>query len=412
MKRLFLIALLILMAGGSLGLMMARDPGYVLIAWHQTSIEMSLWLALMLMLCGIVLGSVAMGLLGVLLTLGQRLRDFLQRRRERRGLNRLAEGYRLLLEGRYRSAERHLLVAALHSPAPLSAWLAAAEAAQHRQDISRRDDYLRQAELHVPEARSAIQMRRAELLQTSGQWEQAALVLDDLLQQNSRHRRALALLSQLYVEHDRHDRLSALMPQLLALRLRGDATLATAQRNATLALMRDIASRRRVMYDNSEQWQGAITQLWSKLPRAVRRDSLMLAGYCRELMRTGAQTLAEQLLRAPLKKSLEPALLDMYGRVRADEPVKQLAFAEQLLRNASERNPHLLCMLARVCQQNRQWLRARQFFEAAFELDQAPTTAAELVRLCTSMGEHHKAQHYVIQGLSSLASDLPDLPLP
>lgn len=56
MKRFFMILLILLLAGAWLGQLMVQDPGYVLLAYRQTTIETSLWvLALMAILAFAVL---------------------------------------------------------------------------------------------------------------------------------------------------------------------------------------------------------------------------------------------------------------------------------------------------------------------------------------------------------------------
>ncbi len=58
MRFLTLIVLLVLLVGAGLGTLINVDPGYVLLAWGDTSIEMSIWVLLL----GIVLVFVAMSL--------------------------------------------------------------------------------------------------------------------------------------------------------------------------------------------------------------------------------------------------------------------------------------------------------------------------------------------------------------
>ena len=46
MRFLLLVILLVLLGGAGLGTLINVDPGYVLLAWGDTSIEMSLWVLL------------------------------------------------------------------------------------------------------------------------------------------------------------------------------------------------------------------------------------------------------------------------------------------------------------------------------------------------------------------------------
>ena len=57
-----LAALLFLVLGGVLGWLFLADNGYVLIAWQQTSVEMSLVLAVILLIVAAVLSVIALEL--------------------------------------------------------------------------------------------------------------------------------------------------------------------------------------------------------------------------------------------------------------------------------------------------------------------------------------------------------------
>ena len=53
---LFLVLLALMLLGGGLGWLFLNDPGYVLVAWQQTSVELSLSLAFLLLLLAAVAG--------------------------------------------------------------------------------------------------------------------------------------------------------------------------------------------------------------------------------------------------------------------------------------------------------------------------------------------------------------------
>ena len=50
MRRLFLLSLVVLLSGVGLVALIESDPGYVLISYGLTTIEMSIWVALILLL--------------------------------------------------------------------------------------------------------------------------------------------------------------------------------------------------------------------------------------------------------------------------------------------------------------------------------------------------------------------------
>ena len=50
MRRLLIYLSFCLLAGASLVTLMDRDPGYVLLAWHEWQLETSIWLAMLFLL--------------------------------------------------------------------------------------------------------------------------------------------------------------------------------------------------------------------------------------------------------------------------------------------------------------------------------------------------------------------------
>ena len=76
MKKLFVLLLVILAAGAWIGQLMVQDPGYVLIAFNQTTIETSLWVMLVIGVVGFLLAHWLLNILTNAMMPVQRLRNW------------------------------------------------------------------------------------------------------------------------------------------------------------------------------------------------------------------------------------------------------------------------------------------------------------------------------------------------
>lgn len=198
MKLALLVLVAALVLGGVVGVLMARDPGYVLLAYQDVAVETSLWFALAL------LAAVFAGLyllIRLLVRLGRSpgsLQGWQQRRRAVAARAQTDRGLLLLAEGRFQEARKLLAGAAHRVDEPLVNYLYAARAAQELGDVQGRDDLLRAAHESQPQERFVVGLTQAELQHAAGQWEQCLATLLQLRPQASHNARVLVLLADCY----------------------------------------------------------------------------------------------------------------------------------------------------------------------------------------------------------------------
>ncbi len=143
----------------------------------------------------------------------------------------------------------------------------------------------------------------------------------------------------------------------------------------------------------------------------MKGNPQIIAAYIDGLVMAGAEPRAEQALREALGRQWDQALVERYGRVKGEQPEKQLALAERWLK-AHPQDAVLLRTVARLALRNRLWGRAHQALLVSLELQPDPQTAAELARLEVAMGEITPGIGRYRQALSLLIPALPELPLP
>lgn len=406
MKRWLLIAFLCLLAGATLGQLMYHDPGYVLVAYHRQSLELSLWLAALLWGGSLLLLVFALDLFWRLLNLPGGFGRWRSGRRLRQSLDAFSKGTLLLERGDWRRAEKLLFSAAKLSPAPLPAWLACARAAQLQQAYDRADKYLLLAE--EGEGRLAIGLARGRLLLESGDWEAASARLEALAERFPDEPEVIRLRVQALVRLGRWGELAELMPRLQKRGLKTDTVAWVVERRANEEILNHIALAG--TRANRAYVETRLGGYFEALSRRLRQDPAIVAAYVQGLLRLGADDRAEVLLRKELSREWQDELVALYGRTRSTRPDEALAFIRQL---AAQRPVHAGLLLAqgRLQLQNRDWTGARESFEASLQLQRTPEVLAELSRLLTRL-EEAAAPRYVQEGLALLSRDLPDLPLP
>lgn len=405
MKQGLLLTLILLGLGAVLGLWLLNDPGYVLVSWGLTSIEMSLWVGLVLWLLSLLGAMVVVDLLVRLLGFNGWWSRWARQRDLQRSARALQDGTVAFEKGEWRRAERFFFVAARQSSQPLPAWLAAARAALRGGALDRAEQFLVLAEERGN--RLAVGLARARLLLAAGRWEQAAVLLARLQDRFRKDDSVLRLRVDALVRLQRWGELAELLPQLRRSKQQDERFAALEKRacREVLGWLGQAASRADRAYT-----VGRLRSYWEALPRHLRQDEELRVAYAEQLIRIGAEDEAEALLAELLDKDWSQPAIEAYGRARSTRPDAALARA----RGWEEKHPHnpvLLLALGRLCLQNRQWREARHYLEAALVLHKSPEAYAELVRLLARLAPE-EAQRVVVASVETGAARLPDLPLP
>lgn len=384
--RLLLIGLATLLLTGLAAQWVVREPGYVLIAYGRTSVELSLVLFVVLSVLAFALLYIALRALVRTWQLPrelERLRATRRRERARRGLTR---GLIELAEGRWAQGERLLVRSAKRSQTPLLNYLAAARAAQMQRAYARRDEYLRRAIESDPQADVAVGLTQAELQLAHRQFEHSLATLNHLKQLAPRHSYADRLLARLYRRLEDWEPLFELLPGLRRAEVLEAAELEELEQAAACGLLARADSRQRV------------EEIWKALPRRSRERPALVAAHARALVRLKDTEPAEALLRAALNRAWDEDLAEAYGHIPHSDPSRPLAQAEAWLKEHG-RSPALLLTLGRLCRQARLWGKARIYLESSLGLRPRPETYRELGELLEEMGHAEQAQECYRKGL-------------
>jgi len=401
MSKLLKIWLVVLL-GAVIGVLVARDNGYVLLSLGVYSVEMSL--ALLLLLVAVLFVGVYFLVRTLVRTrrLPGDIRDWRQRRGAHKAQEAMTRGLLEMSEGNWQSAEKRLARFADRSETPLLNYLAAARAAQLQGAHQRRDAYIRLAHEHMPSANVAVGLTQAELQMADHQLEQALTTLRHLRSVAPRHTYVLRLLRRLYEQLGDWEHLSELIPELRRRKVGSVEELRELEVKTHRALL-DNASLSRDERDLGRTWAG--------VPKPLRDDPRMVGDYAGYLHERQLDEDAEKLLRDALKQGWNADLIELYGLLDCPKPGRHLARLEKFLKDYPE-DPTLLLTLGRMSMRAQLWGKARAYLEAAITNNGPIDSYRELARLLEHMGEEEAALQLYRRALTSEEEDKNAIPLP
>lgn len=393
MKRALIGLATALVLGGVFGVLMARDPGYVLVSYQRMALETSLWFALLVLVLAYLAFRLLVGLWHRVGSGRGSLVSWNQRRRDRAARDQTVRGLLLMAEGRWAEARKLLEGSARRVEAPLINYLNAARAAHETGDERGRDELLRAAHESTPGSRFAVGLNQAEFQRDQGQWELCLATLLQLHRQAPRHAQVMRMLVDCYRHLEDWQAILELLGALQKHKVLDDAGLKALQREAWLGRLR------------SER--DSPKKLWAGVPRDLRSDAELVAAFALAMADAGEGAQAESVLRSAIDHTWSSPLVRLYGTLITEDPGPQLVVAEGWLKERPN-DPDLLLALGRISLMNRQWAKAREYLEASLRLRRSAEAQSELGRLCAALGETERGSELLAQSLDGL----PALPMP
>ncbi len=410
MKKLFIFLLIFLVAGAWLGQMMVQDPGYVLLAYKQTTVETSLWVLLLLLIVAFALGHWLLNLISGLRLPGNKVRSWNSRRNQRLSQRKSLKGMVALSEGNWWKAQRYLSQAAERSELPAINYLAAARAAHEQGDNSGTDALLNKARAATPQAEVAIGLTQAQFQLERGQLEPCLANLINLRRQAPKNTQVLRLLQQVYLRLEDWLALIQLLPELKRQHVLNEEQLAELEQQCHLQRLQQSLTTLPSEADEQEQLR-VLSRSWQAVPQHLLRDPALVRRYSELMRQIGAEAEAEQVLQGLIKRKWDSTLVEVYGTLAGKDPHKQLETAK----GWQKKHPdcaELELTLGRLSMRNELWGQAISHFERSFELNPQVETFGELQRLLQHLGETERASQLMQANFSRVAPQLPALPLP
>lgn len=391
--RRFILFLLALLIAVWAGVKISIDPGYMLIAYQQWTIEMPLWFAIITGILIFVLLYFCFRFVQAIGILPERLKNWSVQRHNRHAVQLTNQGVLALAAGEWRVAEKKLLRADVHNELRWLNYIMAAQAAQELGAPDRRDNYLQQALRISPKTEVAVGLCQAHYQLKQRQFEQAQATLRRLLQVAPRQKYLIELLAQVYIELRAWDELLELITLAQKYKTLDANEIVLLQQKTYQGLLAKAAQQTSHVQ--------VLQSIWQQLPRHLQSNPQLIHDYVKYLQTKSANNEAEEVLRKYLQKNWDPNLVYDYGVIISTHVDKQLATAESWLKH-HEQDPQLLLTLGRLCLQNQLWGKARSYLETSLLQKPVPETFLVLAKLFEQRNEVPLAYENYKKGLLTI----------
>ncbi|MGB6008076.1 heme biosynthesis HemY N-terminal domain-containing protein [Castellaniella sp.] len=406
MMRSWIWTLILLAAAVALALTVHDHGGNVIIVAQPWRLELSLPLAVVLMLVAFVALHWLLRLLRWMGNSPDRLRAWRGRRAQRRDVELLERGWINVLEGRYVQAEKDLsslLARTRSADRKVLAGLSAARALHLLGEYVRRDQTLQLAQDAAGQdgrLRQAVDTVTAEMLLDQNRAQEALDLLEPLQDASSRFLHATRLLLRAHRQLGHADRVYALT-RLLLRRSAIDET------QARLFICESAAQRLDVV--DAAGWDA----LWGDLTADERLTPVVALAGARAQARLGRPAEAARILEAALNRQIDDRLLRAYALCDAEQARQRLGHAELWLKSHPD-HAGLLAALGQLCLSAQLWGQGAHYLERSLALRADIHIHALLGNLHDALGHPDQALRHWRQACEAADAELPQIqrPLP
>ena len=412
MVKLYLFSLLAIVLAllVSLYLGFPGDPGYLLIAFGDTTFETSLFA---LLVAVIVLYLVIKLILIVfdwinpwhLIRFGRNYKEHLRAKSRSKTI----EGLLYFTRGSWESSYNLLKKGMKDPDASVVNYLAAAYAAYQQGNKDVWMNCLETAENKYPAARSTINSLKAQLLFKSNQLEQCVAVLQQMKISSLNDASLLQFLKNVYLKLNDWEQLEKLLPVL-------EKNSVIDGQEAELIRVRIFMenlyriSNQRVDFSDTEIC-AQLEKAWKKGTALYKHDEKIVKHYADLLFKLDQKEQAGKAIEVALNKSWSDELIKRYGELEFGEPHRQLLIAESWIQKRPG-NARLLVALGRLAMRNELWGKAREYFDTSIEISPTVEANGELARLLKFLGEEKLADEHQDKFVRGVGAELPNLSMP
>lgn len=357
------------------------NDGYAILVFPPYRVELSLNLAILLVVAGFTLGYLLLRLVTHTLRLPLHARAFRERRRSEKGRAAMLAALQALFEGRYARAEKAAAGAYELGEAPALSALIAARAAGELREIERRDQWLARAESHDADARQARLAVQASLLLDDRRYDDALGVLRELSASGPKR---IATQRMLMKAHQRLGHWDEVRRLAVALGKRGVlADVAATQ----IRITAQIEALRQQAGDAAR-----LTACWQRIDDKL--DARVVRAAAQLFIACGGFSPARDIIAAALEAGWSEELILLYGDCLGADVLTQIERAENWLKSRP-RDRALLLALGRLCMHRELWGKAQSYLEASLSEEPSRSAHVALAQLYDLIGKPEDAnRHY------------------
>jgi len=371
MKRGLLLLLVVIAVAGYLGTLIARDPGYVLVAYDGYSMQTSLWVFIGMFLGFLLAAHLLFWSVNFFSYGSGVVREWSAAKKEVRTSRLTRKGLTLLAEGEFDRARKFLDGPDENDDAKGMNFLSAARAANNQGDHEARETYLRQA------------------VETDPSLSRAAIVLSAELALRRRDpTAALTALNSIKLNS------YAAEMKLQALKMSDDWRASMAALPGLIKLLKIEPFENEIALTGLKAEAGNDAQLnalFKSLGAKARNSHEVLSQYVQSL---SYKAHAEPLLRAAIKRSWDSGYVSLYGDADFDTLKVRRKAAEGWLKQHEE-DPALHYCLGCLYELSNEASMARESFARSVELGGFHKSHEKLGLLLAQNGEFESSSRHL-----------------
>lgn len=393
--------LVVFVAAVSLALVLREHSGNVVIVAQPWRIELSLTLAVLLLIAAFALLYLVLRVFAWVGERPERFRSWRSRRSVRRDQESLESGWINVLEGRYIDADKDFTRVATRTRSDkrkVLAALASAHANHHLGEYAQRDQALALAQRAAADdmrLREAWAIVAAEMYLDQNRPQDALALLQPLQDASSRYLHATRLLLRAHRQLRNYDRVYDLTRLLLRRGVIDKAEAAQLIETSAAARLHAAGPK-------------GFKQIWSDLrsdERTLPDIALAAAGI---QAADGNYEEASRILEAAIAVRPEPRLLSAYSQCPPEHVSRRLAKAEEWLKRYPD-NAALLAAMGNLCLTGQLWGPGELYLKRSMALRNDMRIHALLGNLYDRLGRREEAMNHW-RLAAGVAGVLPELP--
>ena len=351
-----------------------EDNGYVLIEFLTYSIEASLPIFLLLLIAVYLL----VRLLSLIWGSPKYLKERLNQKREKKVNQKTHEAMTLMSKGNFIKAERKLRSISSEKLLPIDTYLTGFSAAHYTKDQTLRSDWLAKSLDAYPNLECYINLRDAQLLVESEQYDQAKQVLETILKIDPKNTSALRLIVLLYSGISIHDSMIQYLQAIL-----DHGNLNEASKESLIFSLQTLLNE---LKDN----QGLFEKTWLMIPKELKNHPKLLACKYRSMMNNDQHEVTEKELRKLIPKTWNADLIRIYGLLKSPD-VLTLSKRADLWSEQRPRDTNLWLLSSHLAKRDGLWSKAKQCMERSIEYLPTADKYNELGLIFLELGQKEDA---------------------
>ncbi|MCP5264470.1 MAG: hypothetical protein H6934_00015 [Burkholderiaceae bacterium] len=394
MRRL-VVLVLVLSAAVAVAMLLRVNTGSLAIVWPPYRLDISVNLALLVVLLGFLAFYLLARVIGQTVRLPARIRRYRARRRRERAAAALRDGVMALFEGRFGRAERLAERVRQEPEFNNVAALLGARAAQGVHASERRDRWLSMAS----EDKGGIMaagLLRAEIALADGRAADALSAMTEAVPARGRNTHALRLQLDAHAQQLDWERSLDVLRELEKRQAVSPEDSGQMRHRALLAL-----------FESRQGDAAAVRELYRRLTPAERDDDELVHAAALAFARSGDGARGARLVQGVLEKRVVPRLLDIYIQ-EAAVPVRERMLSLESWLDREPDDPELLTALGRLCASQQIWGKAEEYLTRA--VGKGASREARLA--LASVYEHLDRAADAARIHRELATTKPALPAP